>query len=64
MRNSNIQTIKDTKTKAIKSRRVAIELRRKGFDILNTTPDKSNPKFDVYIFNDTPEFQTALKEIL
>jgi len=43
---------------------IAAELVEKGFKIVKTEPNKKNSKFLVYKFEDTPEFQMALKSIL
>lgn len=51
-------------TKIIYSKRVALELRNKGFKIIKTIPNKYKPQFDAYVFEDTQEFKTALSVIL
>ena len=43
---------------------IAAELTEKGFKIIRTEPNKKNPKYLVYKFEDTPEFQLTLKQIL
>ena len=43
---------------------VAAELISQGFKIVKTEPNKKNPQYVVYKFEDTPEFQLALKKIL
>ena len=52
------------KTKKIYKRAIALELRKKGFNIVGTEPNKLKPQFDVYLFKDTPNFQAALTEVL
>ena len=51
-------------TKIIYSKRVALELRNKGFKIIKTVPNKYKPQFDAYIFESTQELQEALDVIL
>ena len=46
------------------SRSIAIELRKKGFQIIKTEPNYKKPQFDVYFFKDTPAFKKALNEIV
>lgn len=50
-------------TKKIFSRKLAVELRRKGFQIVGTEPNTYKPQFDVYLFNDTAELKAAITEI-
>lgn len=54
----------EIKTKAIRSRKVAFQLRKMGFKIIGTSPNRFKPEFDVYIFENTPELQEALNEVL
>lgn len=51
-------------TKIIYSKRVALELRNKGFKIIKTVPNKYKPQFDAYIFENTQALQDALNVIL
>lgn len=44
--------------------RVAAQLQEKGFKLIKTEVNKKNPKFLVYKFEDTPELQLALIEVL
>lgn len=60
---SNIPTT-EMKTKAIRSRKIAFQLRKMGFSIIGTSPNRFKPEFDVYIFENTPELQKALDEVL
>ena len=39
------------------SRKVAIELRQKGHNIVKTEPNFNKPQFDVYYFEDTPQLR-------
>ena len=43
---------------------IAAQLVELGFEIIRTEPNKKNPKFLVYKFQDTPEFQLALQKII
>ena len=52
-----------TKEKKIFNRRLALALRGKGFNIIKTEPNFYKPEFDVYIFEDSVELQSALTEI-
>lgn len=52
------------KIKKIYKRAIALELRKKGFNIVGTEPNKLKPQFDVYLFKDTSDFQAALTEVL
>ena len=52
-----------TNEKKIFNRRLALALRKKGFDIIKTEPNFYKPEFNVYIFEDSDELQSALTEI-
>ena len=39
--------------KLVFNRRIAAELRKRGFKLLDTMPNHNNPKLDVYVFEDT-----------
>jgi hypothetical protein len=54
---------KKSNEKKIFNRRLALELRKKGFSIVKTEPNFYKPEFDVYIFEDSDELQSALTEI-
>ena len=49
------------------SRKVAIELRQKGHNIVNTEPNFNKPQFDVYYFEDRQQlrkdFAAAIKVV-
>lgn len=47
----------------IYTRWVAFELRKLGFHIVATEPNPRWPQFDIYIFEDTEAFQSALTQI-
>ena len=40
--------------------RVAAALRDLGFKLIKTTANNKKPRYDVYWFEDTPEFRAAL----
>ena len=45
----------------IYSKRLALELRLKGFKILRTGVNPNHPQFDTYIFENSHELQMAIK---
>lgn len=47
----------------IYTRRVAVKLRKLGFQIKKVDVNPNKPEFDCYFFEDTPEFQKALTQI-
>ena len=53
--------------KLVFSRRIAAELRKQGFPLLRTIPNHNNPKYDVYVFEDTEklneQWENIMKEI-
>lgn len=51
------------KTKTIYTKRLAYELRKKGFKILYTEPNQKNPFYDNYIFLWTPDIEQAIEEL-
>lgn len=51
-------------TKKIYSSKVAGKLCRLGFRIIGTEPNPKKPWLDVFIFEDTDQFEEALTEIL
>lgn len=51
-------------TKAVKSRRIAWLLRKEGYKIISVEPNRHNPQFDVYIFEDVPGFSEALAKYI
>lgn len=46
------------------TRKLAYELRKQGFKIIEVVPDVHKPYFDNYIFEDTAELQIAIANIL
>ena len=53
----------ETKLWKVYSQKVAVELRKRGFKIISTEPNNKFPQYDMYNFENTPEFQKELKEI-
>ena len=51
------------KTKIVYTRRIAYELRKLGFKILRTEPDKRNPYYDNYIFKWTPSIDATIESL-
>ena len=39
-------------------------LQARGFEIVRIMPNNKNPKYNVYQFEDTPELQRAITEIM
>ena len=53
----------ETKVIKVFSRRVALELRRKGFKIIKTEVNFKWPQFDVYCFENSEKLRQALYDI-
>lgn len=53
----------ETNIQKIFSKRLALELRRRGFDIIKTEPNNYKPEFNVYIFKNSDELQQAIHDI-
>lgn len=51
------------KTYRIYSRRIALELRRKGFKIIGTDINENFPQYDVYLFEDTEQLREELTKL-
>lgn len=49
--------------KKIYTKKIAYELRLRGFKILRVEPNETKPEFDTWIFENTPDFIEALTEI-
>lgn len=47
----------------IYSRRIALELRRKGFKIIGTDVNENFPQYDVYLFEDTEQLREELTKL-
>lgn len=45
------------------TRWLAYELRKAGFEIINTEVNEYHPQFDVYIFKDTEQLHQAIVKI-
>lgn len=56
--------MKEIKTKKIFSRKLALELRKRGCKIVGIEPNSYKPQFDVYIFEDNSLLQSSLSEIM
>lgn len=41
---------------------MAVYLRERGFKILGTEVNPNKPEFDVYLFENTPDFEAAMLE--
>ena len=54
---------KEVKVYRIYTKRVAYELRKRGFKFIRTEVNKNFPQYLVYLFEDTPELHEALLEI-
>lgn len=50
--------------KLVFSRRIAAELRKQGFPLLRTIPNHNNPKYDVYVFEDTEKLNEQWENIM
>ena len=50
--------------KKVYTRRIAYELRLKGFKIIRLEPNPNRPEFNIYVFQSTPELESAFKEIV
>ena len=49
--------------KQIFSRRMAYELRKRGFNILRVEPNPYKPEFHIYVFEETRELCEAMRKI-
>lgn len=50
--------------KKIFSKRIAYELRKRGFKIIGTEPSEYKPQFDAYLFQESEELEKAMGEII
>lgn len=55
--------MKTKNTFKVYTRKLAIELRNRGFQLVGVEPNWEKPTFDVYCFENTPAIQQAVKEI-
>ena len=46
------------------TRRITNEIRLKGFKIIRLEPNPNRPEFNIYVFQSTPELESAFKEIV
>ena len=60
-RGSIMQT--DTKILKVFSKKVAYELRKMGYRILYTEPNRNHPQFDVYVFENKNEIEKQMARI-
>ena len=44
--------------------KIANKLESRGFKVIKIVPNKRDPRYVVYYFEDTPELREALQEIL
>lgn len=51
------------KSYRIYSRRIALELRRKGFKIIGTDINENFPQYNVYLFEDTEQLREELTKL-
>lgn len=51
------------KEKVIYTKRIALELRKRGFVLLRTGINENFPQYDTYIFEETPDLLRALSEL-
>ena len=51
------------KTFKVFTKKIAISLRERGFDIVAVEVNKKKPQFDVYIFKDTESFREVFTEL-
>lgn len=52
----------ETKCKAVLSMQMAVHLIRRGFDLWKIVPSEKIPGYQVFMFERTPELETAIKE--
>lgn len=50
--------------KKIYSKRIAYELRKRGFKIIGVEPSEYKPQFDAYLFQESEELEKAMGEII
>lgn len=53
----------ETKLCYVFSKAKAIKLREKGFRIVKRRPNFQYPEYDMYGFEDTPDFRKAFEEV-
>ena len=51
------------KEKIIYTKRIALELRRRGFTLLYTGINENFPQYNTYVFEETPELLRVLSEL-
>lgn len=53
----------DIDIQKIFSKKLALELRKKGFKIIGTEPNYKYPQFDVYLFKKSDSLSKAIRDI-
>ena len=53
----------ETNIQKVFSKKLALELRKRGFDIIGTEPNNYKPEFNVYIFKNSDKLQQAIHDI-
>lgn len=53
----------DIDIQKIFSKKLALELRKKGFKIIGTEPNYKYPQFDVYLFKKSDNLSKAIRDI-
>lgn len=46
------------------SRRIALELEKRGFNIVRMAPNRNKPKLQVYYFEETADLHKAAQELI
>lgn len=46
------------------SRRIVIELEKKGFSVIKIAPNKNKPNLNVYYFEETPALRQAAQKLI
>ena len=52
------------KMQEVYSRKVAFELRKLGFQIIQISPNPYRPELDIYYFDDKPVFKEAFEKVM
>ena len=56
--------IKQNKTKLIFSMRIASQLMKKGYQVIETLPNPANPQLIMWVFEETPSFKEDFEKLL
>ena len=46
------------------TRRIVIELEKRGFKVIKIAPNRNNPNLNVYYFEETPKLRQAAQELI